>query len=79
MTDNSKPNIKSLTPKELKEVQDLFKEKSIDVQIRFNPQKVTRMEDGGLVISPPSFQTGFVKVVKTSNGSPGSDTKLEVN
>ena len=58
-----------LTPKELKEVKDYLKSKSIDVQINFSPQKVTRMEDGGLVISPPTFATRMVKIKPaTGNG-----------
>ena len=70
-------NIAQLTSKELKEVQDFFKKKNIDVQIRFSPQKVTRMEDGGLVISPPQFQTTFVKVPKETSTRNGETAKLD--
>ena len=67
-------NIAELTSEELKEVQDFLKEKSVDVQIRFAPQLVRRMEDGGLVIDSPHFEVHFVRVVKKeSNG----ESKLE--
>lgn len=69
-------NLQELSPEELKEIQDFLKKKNVDIQIRYAPQKVRRMEDGGLVIDPPKFQTGFVKVEsKETNGE--SDIKAE--
>lgn len=69
-------DITQLTPEELKEIQKFLKERNIDVQIRFSPQKVRRMEDGGLVIDPPQFTTGFVKVKpqKEIKGNGGIET-----
>lgn len=60
--------ISQLTPKELKEIQDYLKEKSIDVQIRFSPQQVKHVDDGSLIIQAPHFTTTFVKVLKEGNG-----------
>ena len=74
--------ITPLTPQELKRVQDFLKKESIDVQIRFNPQRIRRMEDGGFVIDPPQFQTGFVKIVKQpapTNGENKAGGNLQVS
>ena len=62
-------DIKELTPKELKEIQDYIKGKDIDIQIKFAPQKIRRMEDGGLVIDPPQFSTHFVKIQTDKKGN----------
>lgn len=62
-------NIEELSKKELKEIQTFLTKRNIDVQINYQPQKVRRMEDGGLVIDPPQFTTKFVKVIsKKTNG-----------
>lgn len=60
MADNTAPT--PLTPEELKEIQDFLKERNVDIEIRLIPQQVRRMEDGGLVIDPPKFQTQFIKL-----------------
>ena len=64
-----------LTSEELKEVQDFLKKRNIDVQIRFSMPKVKYVDDGGIIIPPPQFQTSFVKLEKETNGN--GDIKAE--
>ena len=61
-----------LTPEELKEAQDFLKEKQLDIQIQIIPQKVRRMEDGGIVIDAPTFNTKMIKL--PDNGENGIDS-----
>ena len=64
--------VKALSPKELKEIQAYLKSKSVDFRIHFTPQKVRRMEDGGLVIDPPQFSAQLVRVkpkIETETGN----------
>jgi len=66
-----------LTPVEIKEIQDFLKKKGVDIEIRFSPPKIRRMEDGGLVVDPPVFSTRFVRIkpIEKTNGN----TKLDVS
>ena len=71
MPDNTgKPQ--GLTPKEIKEIQDFLKSKGVDIQIRFSPQRVRRIDDGSLIIDAPQFQTSFVRIKPAGgNGKTG--------
>ena len=63
-----------LSPEELKEVQDFLKSKNVDIQFNVSPQKVRRMEDGGLVIDPPAFTAQLIKKVEDK-----SNHKIDVS
>lgn len=65
-----------LSPKELKEIKTYLKKKNIDIQVQFSPQKIRRMEDGGVVIDPPVFNTTMVKVEPLPTDTNG-ETKLD--
>ena len=69
MADNPAPQ--NLTPKELEEVQEFFRKKQLDIQVTFTQQKVRRLDDGGILIDPPAFQTRIVKIklVKIPEGN----------
>ena len=69
MAENTAPQ--NLTPEELKEIQEFFKEKKLDIQVTFSQQKVRRLDDGGILIDPPAFQTRIVKMkpVKIPEGN----------
>ena len=54
--------LQNLTPEELKEVQEFFKKKQLDIQVTFAQQKVRRIDDGSIIIDAPQFQTRIVKV-----------------
>ena len=56
--------VSELTPEESNEVSKFLKERNLDIQINYAPQRVRRMEDGGFVIDPPQFNTKFVKIQK---------------
>ena len=74
MAENTAPQ--NLTPEELKEVQEFFKEKKLDIQVTFTQQKVRRLDDGGILIDPPAFQTRIVKVKLAK--IPEGNGKIEV-
>ena len=74
MAENTAPQ--NLTPEELKEIQEFFKEKKIDVQVTFSQQKVRRIDDGSIIIDAPQFQTRIVKVKLAK--IPEGNGKIEV-
>ena len=74
MADNTAPQ--NLTPEELKEVQEFFKKKQLDIQVTFTQQKVRRLDDGGILLEPPQFQTRIVKVKLAK--IPEGNGKIEV-
>jgi len=74
MAENTAPQ--NLTPEELKEIQEFFKEKKLDIQVTFTQQKVRRLDDGGILIDPPAFQTRIVKVKLAK--IPEGNGKIEV-
>jgi len=74
MAENTAPQ--NLTPEELKEIQEFFKEKKLDIQVTFSQQKVRRLDDGGILIDPPAFQTRIVKVKLAK--IPEGNGKIEV-
>ena len=74
MAENTAPQ--NLTPEELKEIQEFFKEKKLDIQVTFSRQKVRRLDDGGILIDPPAFQTRIVKVKLAK--IPEGNGKIEV-
>ncbi|HEC67104.1 MAG TPA: hypothetical protein ENI23_17645 [bacterium] len=67
---------KELTLKEVKEIEDFLKEKEVDIQIHYNPQRVRRIEDGSLIIDAPLFTTKFVKI-KPDTGKNGNSKNIE--
>jgi len=67
-----------LTPKETQEIQDFFKKKNIDIQANLQPQKIRRMEDGGMVIDPPVFTLQFVRIQNQEKAVNG-ETKIDIN
>jgi hypothetical protein len=70
-------DIAELTPKELKEIQDFLKKKQVDIQIRYAPQKIRRIDDGSLIIDAPIFQTSFVKVKPEVESKKNGNDKIE--
>ena len=73
MAENTAPQ--NLTPEELKEIQEFFKEKNLDIQVTFTQQKVRRIDDGSIIIDAPQFQTQIVKMKSVK--IPGGNGKLE--
>ena len=74
MAENTAPQ--NLTPEELKEIQEFFKEKKLDIQVTFTQQKVRRLDDGSILIDAPVFTTRIIKVKPQKES--GGNGKVEV-
>ena len=74
MADIQQPQ--NLTPEELKEIQEFFKEKKLDIQVTFTQQKVRRLDDGSILIDAPVFTTRIIKVKPQKES--GGNGKVEV-